>query len=367
DGHNSQQGLLQLVNSILVKKQVEVMRRPNDVNLFTVLNMLKDIKATVAETELPPERVREIRGQLAELDNAQSNGGGRKPAHKSDTATPPYMPPPLSPNTSSSAQKQQHHEDSHGNGNAKPAVNGSVADPVTLAATEAISSLNNVSGEVADAGQLLQDIMARPEVLNSLRKVAPVLSSSLESMPIPQNQGGVGYKDFAQLDPIPLSHASISRMRPGIYNILYASYGNQCSQCGWRTKDSDTDQMKKHLDWHFRRNMRLQNDRERRAPPRGWYLGQDQWEAGAAAEDTQPPAGAAAAAADGQKDEDNLKSIAELKKMTVAAPPKHNDSCAICKEAFERRFNEDEEDWVLVNAVLVDGTVFHATCHAGSQ
>ncbi|KAJ2081196.1 mRNA 3' end processing factor [Coemansia sp. RSA 988] len=363
DGHNSQQGLLQLVNSILVKKQVEVMRRPNDVKLFTVLNILKDIKATVAEAELPSERIREIRDQLSELDSAQSNGGGRKRAHKSETATPPYMPPPLSPGMSSSAHQQEH----HANGHTKSAIDKNVTDPATLVATETISSPNNTSGEITDAGQLLQGIMARPEVLNSLRKVAPVLSSSLESMTFSQNQEGVGYKDFAQLDPIPLSHASISRVRPGIYNILYAGYGNQCSQCGWRTKDHDTDQMKKHLDWHFRRNMRLQNDKERRAPPRGWYLDQAQWEAGAAAEDAQPPAGATTPAEDRQNDKDNLKSIAELKQMMVAAPPNHNDLCAVCKEAFERRFNEDEEDWVLVNAVLVDGTVFHATCHAGSH
>ncbi|KAJ2613358.1 mRNA 3' end processing factor [Coemansia sp. RSA 1365] len=362
EGHNSQQGLLQLVNSILVKKQVEVMRRPNDVKLFTVLNMLKDIKATVAESELPPERVREIREQLSEIDGTQSNGGGRRAAHKSDTTTPPYMPPPLSPDMSSGAHQQQH----HANGNSKSVNDGNATDP-TLVVTEAMSSLNNTTGGMVDAGQLLQGIMARPEVLNSLRKVAPVLSSSLESMTIPQHHEGAGYKDFAQLDPIPLSHASISRVRPGIYNILYAGYGNQCSQCGWRTKDHDTDQMKKHLDWHFRRNMRQQNDRERRAPPRGWYMDQSQWEAGATAEDTQPPTGAAAPAVDGQGDKDNLKSIAELKQMTVAAPPNHNDSCAICKEAFERRFNEEEEDWVLVNAVLVDGTVFHATCHAGSH
>ncbi|KAJ2348362.1 mRNA 3' end processing factor [Coemansia sp. RSA 2618] len=153
---------------------------------------------------------------------------------------------------------------------------------------------------------------------------------------------------------------------------MYAGYSNLCSQCGWRTKEGDAEQMKKHLDWHFRRNLRLQNDRERRPAPRGWYLEQAQWEAGTAADASDQPASAAAAAAATPTDmdisgDDGVKhTTAELQRMTVAAPA-NNEPCAVCKEAFERRFNEDEEDWELVNAVVVDGTIIHATCNASRR
>ncbi|KAJ2528045.1 mRNA 3' end processing factor [Coemansia sp. RSA 1933] len=62
--------------------------------------------------------------------------------------------------------------------------------------------------------------------------------------------------------------------------------------------------------------------------------------------------------------------VAELQKMTVAvsaAQHAGDTACAICKEAFERRFNEDDEEWEFVNAVVADGTLYHATCHANSS
>ncbi|KAJ1832205.1 mRNA 3' end processing factor [Coemansia sp. RSA 2711] len=282
--------LLQQINSMIMKKKVEMLRRPTDTHLFAVHDALKEYKAIVLEAELPPERVREIREQLAALDSIPGGGFAS-------------------------------------NGGAPPPSNGRPAE--------------NASG----------------------------LPQSLGSMLVPQHQAGTGYKEFSQLEPIPLTQASIARMRPGIYDILYAGFGSQCSQCGWRAREGDDENMKKHLDWHFRRNLRLQNERERRPAPRGWYLDQALWEAGAAAAEAgdQPAAAAAAATpADmGASGEDSAEKVkAELQRMTVAAPPNHNEPCAVCKEAFERRFNEDDEDWELVNAVVVDSTIVHATCNA---
>ncbi|KAJ2761737.1 mRNA 3' end processing factor, partial [Coemansia nantahalensis] len=73
------QDLLRLVNEILLKKKVEVLRRPNDSALFAVLDTLKEIKATLGETELSPGRAHEIRQQLVELDNARPSNGAPVP------------------------------------------------------------------------------------------------------------------------------------------------------------------------------------------------------------------------------------------------------------------------------------------------
>ncbi|KAI9479100.1 hypothetical protein BX667DRAFT_468006 [Coemansia mojavensis] len=309
------------INSMIMKKKVEMLRRPNDTYLFAVHDTLKEYKAMVMEVELPPERVSEIREHLAVLENMNS---GNKPSNGS--TTPPYPPPSSDP------------RGMHG-----VSANGNAAEQASMGTD---SAANN-----AEASQLLQNIMAQPDLLNklnglnSLGKLASNLPSSLGTMLVPQNPDGI--KDFTQT-------------RPGIYDILYAGYGNQCSQCGWRTKEGDADEMKKHLDWHFRRNLRQQNDRERRASPRGWYMEQSQWEQGAVEQDQQ----AAETMPTEKPIEEAEKTAAELQRMVVAAPSSHNEPCRVCKEAFERRFNEDDEIWELVNAVVVDGSIIHATCNA---
>ncbi|KAJ2381760.1 mRNA 3' end processing factor, partial [Coemansia sp. RSA 2559] len=168
--------------------------------------------------------------------------------------------------------------------------------------------------------------------------------------------------------------------RPGIHSILYRGYPNLCSQCGWRTTGDNAGQaaMRQHMDMHFRRNMRSQDDRVRRAAARGWFMDRAKWEAGKMLGDVDDSNGGAngngaeADASAGKEDAEGAERamVAELQKMTVAvsaAQHTNDTACAICKEAFERRFNEDEEEWEFVNAVVADGTLYHATCHANSS
>ncbi|KAJ1960785.1 mRNA 3' end processing factor [Dipsacomyces acuminosporus] len=287
--------LLQEVNRIMLKKQVEQLRKPNDASLYEVVSILSRIKQLVAETVLPDDQVALIRKQIADIDSNQ-------------------------------------------------------------------------------------------DMSNGLSKIAPSITSLLGAGGSP-DQPQFPYESYTklkQLEPIPLTHASVTRNRPGIYNILYKGYPNACKQCGWRSDDSEAGvkRMDQHLDWHFRRNRRSQEDRVRKANPRGWYVGQESWEAATAHEEAANGAGAAAngmaeqaadaangtnkaAAGSGQQGDGGSVSVEELRELAVTVPTDHNNQpCPICKEPFERRFNEDEEDWEFVNAVLVDGTVYHATCRA---
>ncbi|KAJ2655113.1 mRNA 3' end processing factor [Coemansia sp. RSA 1200] len=351
----SSHSLLQEVNKLLLKKKVELLRRPNDVVLFTVLNTLKDIKAIVAETDLPRERIDEIRQQLSEIDGTDTAAAAAGPAAASGGSTTPPYPPP-----GQRQQQQQQQQSSQGN---KRAAGG--------------------NGGSADAGQLLQNLMARPDLINSLSKVAPGLSTSLGAMLVPPSQpGSEGYASFQSLEPIPLTNASIARERAGIHNILYKGYPNLCSQCGWRTAADAAGQtaMRQHMDMHFRRNMRSQDDRVRRAAARGWFVAKSSWEAGKVLGDADADAasgngngdngaGDSASGTGGQNGSAERAMVEELQKMTVAVSATQNSNdaaCAICKEAFERRFNEDDEEWEFVNAVVADGTLYHATCHANS-
>ncbi|KAJ1942398.1 mRNA 3' end processing factor, partial [Kickxella alabastrina] len=212
--HN--QDLLREVSNALVKKQVELYRCPSDVVLFSAINALKKIKASVAETTLSPERVREIRRQLLDLDSTSnadatnpqnSNNSARAQWHAGNGApgstrstTPPHPPPAHvmtgsvrhdSSSQSTAFPSPQGHGASHG---------GRVGSLITQSPGAAMPT---------DANQLLQNLMSRPDLMSSLSKVAPGLSTSLGALLVPQHQGS-GYKYFSQLEPIPLTQASIT-------------------------------------------------------------------------------------------------------------------------------------------------------------
>ncbi|KAJ2815615.1 mRNA 3' end processing factor, partial [Coemansia furcata] len=139
--------------------------------------------------------------------------------------------------------------------------------------------------------------------------------------------------------------------RTGIHNALYqGGYPRQCSQCGWRAMDNEEGKgkMNEHLDWHFRRNRRTQSDQVRKAAMRGWYVDQSVWEMPLVVETEV-------------SEEKVNKDIEPLEEVTVAVTDT-NEPCAVCRESFERKFIEDEETWVLVNAVRVGDKLYHATC-----
>lgn len=59
--------------------------------------------------------------------------------------------------------------------------------------------------------------------------------------------------------------------------------------------------------------------------------------------------------------------VAALKKQWVRTPTDSNKAarpCPICKDLFKSEWNEDEEEWVFMNAVEVNGVIYHATCRA---
>ncbi|KAJ2531471.1 mRNA 3' end processing factor [Coemansia sp. RSA 1937] len=191
--------LLQQINAMIMKKKVEMLRRPNDTHLFAVHDALKEYKAIVLEAELPPERAREFRDQLAVLDNIQSSGlPGSGNVAINDSTMPPYPPP------SNDAPLVE-----NGRTNGETAGRLSASDSMA-------GSANNSTANVPNTNQLLQNIMAQPGLLdklsniNSLGKLASGLPPSLGSMLVPKHQG-TGYKEFSQLEPIPLTHVSITR------------------------------------------------------------------------------------------------------------------------------------------------------------
>ncbi|XP_049824330.1 pre-mRNA cleavage complex 2 protein Pcf11-like [Aethina tumida] len=140
------------------------------------------------------------------------------------------------------------------------------------------------------------------------------------------------------------------RSRSGI-TALYS--GKQCSTCGQRFSAKDADSYTKHLDWHFRQNRANKKGTGRRA----WYYSKNDWmeyEASYDVEEAENFFDLQAKAIKAEKVEDVNAGV------TVSAS--NGDKCTVCQEKFEEYFDDDEEEWRLRDAMVVDGKLVHPQC-----
>ncbi|OLY81661.1 hypothetical protein AYI68_g4229 [Smittium mucronatum] len=193
---------------------------------------------------------------------------------------------------------------------------------------------------------------------------------------------------YSKVDSINFDSISLKAIVPNAYKVLFTDYPSYCSQCGWRTSESpdlsSKPLMRAHLDWHFRNN-RKQKENSRRRRPRGWFINQSLWLSEDSLADNSKvnsefsPFGISDKGSNqpsGIVGDSDLKSSTELatnsaeicEKLSdkmVAIPEGHSNShCIVCKEPFKSIWNENEEEWYYVNAVIVDGVIVHATCEA---
>ncbi|KAJ3025631.1 UNVERIFIED_CONTAM: hypothetical protein HDU68_006915 [Siphonaria sp. JEL0065] len=193
-------------------------------------------------------------------------------------------------------------------------------------------------------------------------------------------------KKPVELIRLQLKQDDINRSIKNAHEILYDPSTLQCKQCGTRfpgTTDSGRKKNAAHLDWHFRQNKRLREKGGRRAVCREWYLGEETW----VKEDLTAAAGGAL---EGDADEDKSKnsgaaffgdmedgtdaggvSVVSKKKEpeiihNIPAERETNLQCGICMETLEQYYDEQEDMWMIKNAVKVDGQIFHQSCYTMS-
>ncbi|KAJ3056207.1 mRNA 3' end processing factor, partial [Quaeritorhiza haematococci] len=118
--------------------------------------------------------------------------------------------------------------------------------------------------------------------------------------------------------------------------------------------------MDAHLDWHFRQNRRLK-EKAKKAVSRDWFVSEEDWvserEVDAKSRQAAPF-------------QDHVEPVVEKEEEPVSNIPAEGDKiepCAICNEAFEKFWDEEEEDWMLRNAVKQDGKLYHQTCWRDQQ
>lgn len=145
---------------------------------------------------------------------------------------------------------------------------------------------------------------------------------------------------------------------------------NRCSQCAARFPAGPTgkDRLQAHLDWHFRRN-RKERENEGRGANRRWLPRAEFWIKDVTSNVVSAD-GAAASGPSASKPGLGMapkvdaafvaKQRAELQNSWIPVPSDPARAalpCPICKEKFVSEYNEDEEEWIWMNAIEADGQV----------
>lgn len=270
----------------------------------------------------------------------------------------------------------------------------------------------NVSVPVADPNNLVQALAATPSLFDSVK-----LAAALASLNQPSNIDGLHNLDQGpsreksaellppQLSPAPstsshdawdsnvadyeeyvlslgieLTTSSINRADPAaLADVLYGRIPQYCRQDGARFLNGRIGDARAsaQLDAHFRIQRRAR-EQTNRAQQRLWAVLEADWVKShdfGTEHETQKPKKVEAAmpkSASGGL----LKTTADLKQKMVLRPRDPVEAsrpCPICREGFETKFDEDEEEYYWLNAIGMDRKVggttersevfYHATCH----
>lgn len=148
---------------------------------------------------------------------------------------------------------------------------------------------------------------------------------------------------------------------------LYDDLKLQCKQCGFRFVDDveGNERYNAHLDWHFRQNRRI-TERGNLNLSRDWFLPESAWIESSSVDTTsketpvftEPEAdGAAADGTVNPKGQDD-----EVPESIIPMNPDLGRNCNICNEEIERFYDEEEDEWMMRNAIIEDGALYHYSC-----
>jgi uncharacterized Zn finger protein (UPF0148 family) len=178
------------------------------------------------------------------------------------------------------------------------------------------------------------------------------------------------YRKFSDFPVISLTNDAIHKSHPEFIESIYEFLSYQCPQCGrryYKNEENDKnseDKIRSHMDWHFRQNRRIKNQ-SKQTLCRGWQdISEDDWIESKTVEGkfTTPtffqfdPTNA-----ETEDIENNENKIEEIKYIPSDGTL---EKCYICKEDFEKHWHEEEEEWMLKNAIKKEGKYFHPSCYS---
>lgn len=359
----TQQSVQTMLKEFLREKEEEMGREWTQQRGKTV-NTLVNLDKILSNTRVSPRELADI------SDRIQAMKGGHQPAAAPvfsptsssyaprQVAPPPVPPvqrqppPPQPPQQQYGGQGRWGGNSPYGAGagypppqpqNYPPPPQQNLAPPQPTAAPVAIPAIPvNVSD--------LLSKLTSSGILSQPRTPEPTAVAK------PQKSGLEKYEDMVLAFNIQVDHFDLSRV-----GIPMGHLPVRCQQCGMRFAENDA-KYQAHLDWHFRRN-RKERESAGRGGHRRWLPRADEWvndnaEAGPSSP-TKPESAALPEALSSEK-------LAALKRKWVpvpADPAKAAKPCPIDKEKFESVYSEEEEEWVFMNAVDVNGTVSGAWDH----
>lgn len=156
-----------------------------------------------------------------------------------------------------------------------------------------------------------------------------------------------------------------SKRAPMHVPFLYERLTLHCKQCGLRFPDTDEGRVANtaHLDWHFRQNRKL-TDNVLKSLSRDWFLNENDWLELRNVDTTskQAPSFFETSASAGPQGDADLSKVAAVV-PSIPMVDGVDAVCYVCKEKFETFWDEDEEEWMMRDAVMINGKVFHTACY----
>ncbi|PWN51959.1 hypothetical protein IE53DRAFT_385639 [Violaceomyces palustris] len=375
---------IESIERLLVISSQEMVREPGNAIVKERMDSLRQLKQVLLTTTLSSEEMNQVHAQLSALTAASNK---RNPQLQLGSSAPTPVPALAAVAT----------------------VTPPAPTPAALSIGNALASLSSLTSGPANQLSALSSLSSQPTPLTAPSPapapapVVPDVTSSLiaslmqagllpssnsnASTPIParreEEEDDVDedqdYVNAIMSLEIKTSGPGFSKEPPAIELLLHKHLPLQCRQCANRYPKSRKGQngMDQHLDWHFTQNRRAK-DSVARGQSRSWLDKLQSWIRGGyddvapsnkdqangqGGEDGGPTSGSLSAAQEKAMKE-------KFAKTWVIAPTdadKSSKPCPICKESFKSEWSEEEEDWLWMNAMEVDGTYYHASCHYSAK
>ncbi|GAA5848917.1 hypothetical protein JCM8547_006388 [Rhodosporidiobolus lusitaniae] len=346
-------GVLYDVRRLLALRQEAAERVPGDeINKGQIVALGK-LESLILNTQLTTQQVNQIRAQLAAL---------APPPAPPAPAPVVEAPPPAVP-TAPTAPAEA----------ANPLAGIDLSLLNNLAATGALANLFSPQPPVtgSPAPELKPFIQDEDSALPSASVVPKVeVPDVKEKVVVVQEKeddaAGLWEGEVMRMG-VGLGNGEVALPRPQAPNVLYTLLPLSCSHCGLRMFDSRQGKRKMdmHLDWHFVQKRRIR-EHAGRTVGRGWCTGEEEWYSSSTSSSLDPSSSSTSLPLPSSSSISSapLDKSALLKAKVPVQEGLGGDPCPICQDRFKSEWSDEEEEWVWWNAVVVEGMLYHATCHA---
>uniref|UniRef100_A0A0N4ZHA5 CID domain-containing protein n=1 Tax=Parastrongyloides trichosuri TaxID=131310 RepID=A0A0N4ZHA5_PARTI len=171
---------------------------------------------------------------------------------------------------------------------------------------------------------------------------------NLKEVPKKTSPANISFKDLPDnvltLDPNLTYQATLE--------VLYQPR-NVCPNCGLQMDKSDDEMFQKHMDWHFRENTRLIQNKN--ASVRPWNMTADKWLkfSEQLALTNISSNNSDAEGSDGERHTDSID---------ILSSEVPNKNCHVCGEQFEEYYDEDDDVWKIKSCIVLNNIAYHVSC-----